>query len=171
MSSNEWKSALRELRQRVYALERKVNSQLDVPDAPVKWPDRFTGSTAWEDGYNAAITACIAAHADAPPSQGDAGVPSKGALDIQRERNRQVFEEGWTAFHDSDVNSDGSLKNAAVCYAKALSVDSPCPLNWPWDTDLWKPSDYRRNLVKAGALIAAEIDRFDRSSAPVKEGE
>ena len=32
--------------------------------------------------------------------------------------------------------------------------------DWPWPPEFWKPSDDPvRNLVKAGALIAAEIDR------------
>lgn len=35
------------------------------------------------------------------------------------------------------------------------------PDAWPWDPSWWKPSpDPIRNLVKAGALIAAEIDRL-----------
>jgi hypothetical protein len=34
---------------------------------------------------------------------------------------------------------------------------------WPWDEKWWKPSTNPiRNLVKAGALIAAEIDRLQR---------
>jgi hypothetical protein len=38
---------------------------------------------------------------------------------------------------------------------------------WPWDQDWWKPSpDPIRNLVKAGALIAAEIDRLQRLAPP-----
>lgn len=33
---------------------------------------------------------------------------------------------------------------------------------WPWDRKWWKPSqdDQVKNLIKAGALIAAEIDRL-----------
>lgn len=32
---------------------------------------------------------------------------------------------------------------------------------WPWDAKWWKPSDDPiKNLVKSGALIAAEIDRL-----------
>jgi hypothetical protein len=35
---------------------------------------------------------------------------------------------------------------------------------WPWDMKWWKPSDDPiKNLVKAGALIAAEIDRLQNS--------
>lgn len=37
------------------------------------------------------------------------------------------------------------------------------PREWPWDASWWKPSpDPIANLVKAGALIAAEIDRLQR---------
>lgn len=36
---------------------------------------------------------------------------------------------------------------------------------WPWATDWWKPSDDPiTNLVRAGALIAAEIDRLLREA-------
>jgi len=33
---------------------------------------------------------------------------------------------------------------------------------WPWDPKWWKPKDRRRDLVRAAALIIAEIDRHDR---------
>jgi hypothetical protein len=37
------------------------------------------------------------------------------------------------------------------------------PKDWPWDLSWLKPSpDPKHNLVKAGALIAAEIDRLNR---------
>jgi hypothetical protein len=37
---------------------------------------------------------------------------------------------------------------------------------WPWDDEWYKPTpkDPIRQLVKAGALIAAEIDRFQRKA-------
>lgn len=39
--------------------------------------------------------------------------------------------------------------------------------NWPWDVSWWKPTpDVEGNLVKAGALIAAELDRLARSRQP-----
>jgi len=40
----------------------------------------------------------------------------------------------------------------------------PIPFNWPWEDRFWKPTpnDRVRELVKAGALIAAEIDRVQR---------
>lgn len=45
------------------------------------------------------------------------------------------------------------------------------PEGWPWDDVWWKPKDPRTNLVKAGALILAEIERMDRSfTARAKQG-
>ena len=41
------------------------------------------------------------------------------------------------------------------------------PFGWPhtWDASWWKPKDRRRDLVRAGALIIAEIERLDRLDA------
>jgi hypothetical protein len=86
---------------------------------------------------------------------------------ISAERERQVSVEGWTAEHD-DEHRFGDLTQAAVSYAgnavcQIQHSDYPRPLSWPWDLRWWKPSpDPIRNLVKAGALIAAEIDRLQR---------
>ncbi len=86
---------------------------------------------------------------------------SRGCDDIAAERQRQISKEGWTPDHD-DEHSDGAMASAALCY-----IDPELVLrHWPWDRKWWKPSDRRRDLVKAGALIAAEIDRLDRSSSP-----
>jgi hypothetical protein len=46
-----------------------------------------------------------------------------------------------------------------VDYQKTFS-----PARWPWSQDWWKPTNPRRDLVKAGALIAAEIERLDRAT-------
>lgn len=86
---------------------------------------------------------------------------------IAAERERQVTEEGWTAGHD-DRHNNGEIVEAAVAYARygdnprfALS-SSGAPACWPWDVRWWKTSTRLRSLVKAGALIAAEIDRLQR---------
>jgi hypothetical protein len=57
---------------------------------------------------------------------------------------------------------------AAVVYAKFAGQDhwkpGEQPPGWPWGTSWFKPSgDDIRDLVKAGALIAAEIDRLQRA--------
>ncbi|MFU2692980.1 hypothetical protein ACM7PK_07230 [Pseudomonas aeruginosa] len=88
-------------------------------------------------------------------------------LDVQSERRRQVEAEGWTPEHD-DEHDTGALASAAGCYAMfSLAYPAGDPSRfWPWDKSWWKPSpDGRRNMVKAGALILAEIERLDRAAA------
>lgn len=108
----------------------------------------------------------------------DAGTPATDRRDsmngvemIAAERQRQVEQEGWTASHD-DTHGGGELAQAAACYAwpppRPPSVKTAYPENWDWKPvahDLgngYKPEDRIRELVKAGALIAAEIDRLGR---------
>lgn len=84
---------------------------------------------------------------------------------IAAERERQITAEGWTPEHD-DAHKEGELAQAALCYIEsALGIvdEDDVPLSWPWDKSWWKPSD--RDLEKAGALIAAEIDRLSRHNA------
>jgi hypothetical protein len=111
--------------------------------------------------------------------------------DIAAERARQIQQEGWTPEHD-DEHDKAELATAAAIYAapdlkqvrrlsnivggsehSSIAIIDP----WPWhsvsildncelSTRIWfKPSERRRDLVKAGALILAEIDRLDRLSA------
>jgi len=89
---------------------------------------------------------------------------------IAYERLRQMEAEGFSTKHD-DAHVDGALLSAAVCYAgveRLVMMGAPVsrndpPLEWPWDDSDWKPTDDAvRNLVKAGALIAVEIDRLLR---------
>jgi hypothetical protein len=93
------------------------------------------------------------------------GVVMKSGIDlIADERLRQVSQEGWTPEHD-DEHDGSELADAAAAYALQASGEfSLASRHWPFD-DGWKPSsDPIRNLVKAGALIAAEIDRLQRVS-------
>jgi len=85
------------------------------------------------------------------------------ARDVLAERRRQIEAEGWTPEHD-DEHSTQELAFAAACYATADEGDAP-PAVWPWHLSWWKPTDRRHNLVKAGALILAEIERLDRMSS------
>jgi hypothetical protein len=97
---------------------------------------------------------------------------------IASERKRQIEEEGWTAGHDDKYEND-AMAMAAVCYILPERVrENPFGLSmtlrqilWPWDKDWWKPTpDNRiRELEKAGALIAAEIDRLLRAEKKAKD--
>ncbi len=86
-----------------------------------------------------------------------------GADAIAAERQRQMDVEGWTPEHD-DTHVQGEMAHAAAIYARnpRATTRTPAPHSWPWSSKWWKPKSRRENLVRAGALIAAEIDRLDR---------
>ncbi|EGQ5321682.1 hypothetical protein CRX30_19720 [Enterobacter asburiae] len=85
-------------------------------------------------------------------------------LDVASERQRQMSIEGWTSEHD-DAYQNSELADAAACYAiNAHNQGFSTPAHWPWDPEWWKQSGARRDLVKAGALILAEIERIDRAA-------
>lgn len=100
-----------------------------------------------------------------------------GIREITYERGRQLGDEGWHAAHD-DEHTAGELALAAICYAAPKPVivkRGRCQFDpWPWDEEWDKrpkgrpeergQADRVRCLVKAGALIAAEIDRVVRLS-------
>lgn len=99
--------------------------------------------------------------------------PSHRALVLIRaERHRQLSECGWSTQHD-DTHTMGELALAAACYAWAgtshvIGHGSPplAPAFWPFGGHAWKPApDPRRNLVRAGALIVAEMERMDREKS------
>ena len=101
---------------------------------------------------------------------------------IAEERRRQIEEEGWTSEHD-DKHKSGEMIFAGVCYAinfgfNAIGQKGKYRLLpwsemifapkewikylWPFEECWWKPKDNLRDLIRAGALIAAEIDRIQR---------
>ena len=92
---------------------------------------------------------------------------------IAKERKRQIEEKGFNAKHDHDHKSnDLALAGAIyalpekarlfVSYGNNGDKESYYPLLWPFEMKNYKPSpnDRKRELIKAGALIAAEIDRI-----------
>jgi len=96
---------------------------------------------------------------------------------IAAERKRQIEKEGWTETRD-DQHKKNEMAIAAACYAlpenKRASSESGkgyfekrLPNLWPWHRGYWKPTPENRirELEKAGALIAAEIDRLLRLEA------
>lgn len=102
-------------------------------------------------------------------------VPMSPALhSIAAERRRQQDIEGWSLEHD-DKHERGELAAAGACYAllpakshgficrNGLSDYDAMPPEWPWEKGWWKPGDDRRNLVRAGALILAELERLLRN--------
>ena len=93
--------------------------------------------------------------------------PFRGA--VMAERQRQIDVEGWSHDHD-DSHADGDLALASAAYScrawKHLdesNQDNSPPPYWPWSREWFKPTGFRRDLVKAAALILAEGEKFDRS--------
>lgn len=104
--------------------------------------------------------------------------------EIGAERARQMLSEGWTPEHD-DGHDAGEMARAASAYVLhaepttefklapvmtetgVRSEDDPryiqtghrsVPKIWPWQGQWWKPKDRRSDLVRAGALLVAEIE-------------
>jgi hypothetical protein len=87
---------------------------------------------------------------------------------IAEERQRQQEVEGWTPEHDDNHQSE-ELARAAAYYATPRfwrPWTTSISILWPWSSYWWKPSPDNRikELAKAGALIAAEIDRLQRKT-------
>lgn len=99
--------------------------------------------------------------------------------DVLAERQRQVATEGYDAAHD-DEHELGELALAASYYAVTSAASllpwptAGLPSNrpalqlkadflWPWSPNDRKPKSGRDDLVRAAALIIAEIERRDRA--------
>lgn len=99
---------------------------------------------------------------------------------IEDERMRQQAK-GFTLDHD-DQHELGELTEAAQCYACVASAqirgsgveEWPVDmfngfydslLEWPFEESAYHPSEHAlTNLVKAGAMIVAEIERVHRAA-------
>lgn len=80
---------------------------------------------------------------------------------IQIERQKQIDKYGYTPEHDS-MYSD-QLKFAALSYLNtAIYGKNVGEEDWPFEKEFFKPGTEIACLSKAGALIAAEIDRLTR---------
>ena len=79
---------------------------------------------------------------------------------IAAERRRQIEEEGFDDAHD-DAHGQGELARAAMVYASPYHLPTDRQY-WPWRDESYKPKNRITDLVRAGALIAAEIDRLQR---------
>ncbi|MBA0419527.1 hypothetical protein D7Y22_00935 [Stenotrophomonas maltophilia] len=104
----------------------------------------------------------------APAQAVDLGTGIKA---IASERERQLCIEGFSRDSDEQYR-EGELARAATAYVQLAAMDLQVgsrkhiasqepPFFWPWAPEWWKPVDARHDLVRAGALIAAQIDLID----------
>ncbi len=107
---------------------------------------------------------------DATPSRQP---PMAGLVDAIAERVRQIEAEGWTAEHD-DSHAEGEMARAAAAYCLGQYEMTGRVQDgkrfllwrsvlWPWSKEWWKPKTRREDLIRAAALIVAEIERLDRN--------
>lgn len=85
---------------------------------------------------------------------------SEAAYDITAERRRQIEKNGYDYAHD-DEHINNELVDAALAFAYSEKDF------WPWGSESWKAViDHNHNkremLVRAAALLMAEIERIDR---------
>lgn len=124
------------------------------------------------------------------PASGRRRFLAKATRDVVDERVRQMEKLQWSPAHD-DEHTDESLALVAAMYAlpssarvmekRAFDRDVgrsagevvlvkdwvEVPTLWPqsWHGSAWKPKERRRDLVRAAALLIAEIQRLDRVEA------
>lgn len=107
-----------------------------------------------------------------------------GAQLIAEERERQISQEGWTPAND-DQYKHRELARGAQSYLNHYIARSwvltnelgmphtkpadyrkeKAPDEWPWAKKWWKPKGRIEDLVRIGALVAAEIDRVQRQQS------
>ncbi|MFL9904725.1 hypothetical protein PQR71_42470, partial [Paraburkholderia fungorum] len=157
------------------APERKLATEKAI------YQSRVEGfETAWRDVSKETFDECSAINTfetrivypvPQPVAQTERAL-TDAARDVLTERHRQVTAEGWTPAHD-DAHDSEEMAIAAACYAESAggyNYPSTVPSNWPWASKWWKSTTPRRDLVKAGALILAEIERLDRAAAQPASG-
>lgn len=123
----------------------------------------------WDDTRVAALMRCwLAAKRHAAESlQVKTENLAQAATDVLAERKRQCDHENWTPDHDDHEHNNGELSLAAASYALSSTAlyGGYIKFIWPWGNGAWKPKSRRLDLVRAGALILAEIERLDREYA------
>lgn len=82
-----------------------------------------------------------------------------GSKLISEERSRQITKEGWSAEHDKEHDVMEFVR-AAQAYLMIDKDNITRAGVWPWTGGFFKPKDAIKDLTRAGALIAAAIDRL-----------
>jgi len=109
------------------------------------------GSSSWELSKKRGWDAPLPVFANAPGA-------SPATIDVVLERQRQQLEEGYDAAHDGQYTGS-QLARAAACYA--LKSAGLAIMYWPWPNAPIKDCGRRESLIKAGALILAQLDTLD----------
>lgn len=78
---------------------------------------------------------------------------------IQAERENQIVSHAYSVKHDTIwVNEE--LAQAAAVYA--MPIQKRRVVDWPFDMKFYRPENRVDELIKAAALIVAEIERISQ---------
>lgn len=148
------------------------------------------GTDPYMRGLYNGLELALAIAEDRDPTYMDGPVKTDALHSVVAERQRQIEREGWTPVHD-DEHEQGEMAMAAACYAAHSSTSTAINYGldsrrgifprlvsaqdfvgrmWPLAREWWKPKDNRSNLVRAAALLLAEIERIDRAAIARAEG-
>lgn len=178
----EWAGALNAAP--AHPAERQEQEELHVWRATTRFGEtchfgEASAARAWagENGTVERVDLTPVPELRAVERQEQGAVHSAAARDVLAERKRQITAEDFDASHD-DMATRGQIAMAAGLYAidaanlaaGRISLSRPSAL-WPWPEEWCKPAGSRRNLVKAGALILAEIERLDRAALAAGTGQ
>lgn len=104
---------------------------------------------------------------------------SNAINDVILERRHQVEDLRYNTAHD-DQHDQKEIARAAGGYVHhyiyrtgvpgSVYQADPMPPTWPWDEIYWNPQTPREDLVRAAALIIAEIERIDRAAVDAARG-
>lgn len=91
-----------------------------------------------------------------------------GLEQISEERIKQISKYGYTLYHDSGYKNKELLYGALAYLKTAIGseetlIESWPMEDWPFDIKYFHDEGYVENLKKAGAFIAAELDRLNAS--------
>jgi hypothetical protein len=100
---------------------------------------------------------------------------TKAVRDVVRERFRQITELGYSYEHDDRHNTDRELVTAAIYYAADEPIRKLLDSSGFRLSDLHRvvfdPRDDRTNVVRAAALLIAEVERVDRQNSVAAPGD
>lgn len=112
---------------------------------------------------------------------------------VAKERARQINDEGYKREHD-DEHTDGSLADAAACYAAnsekiwqelkffhkqfdygkgGFDVKGKAVPLWKWHESYFKKDKHprKKQLIISAALLMAEYDRLEREEQKQPQGD
>jgi hypothetical protein len=146
------------------------------------------GTDPYMRGLYNGLELALAVTEDRDPAYLEGPVKTDALHSVIAERRRQIMVEGWAPAHD-DEHKRGEMALAAACYAAHTATWSYIRHGfraegglyrvyqtaqefvgrmWPWAREWWKPKDERSNLVRAAALLIAEIERLDRAAGKAR---